>query len=31
LVHGWPLPVKRVRATSNGSVKRRSRRRVPVN
>jgi hypothetical protein len=31
LVHGWPLPIKRPRTASNGSVKRRGRRRRPVN
>ncbi len=30
LVYGWPLPMRRPRTTSNGSVKRRSRRRKPV-
>jgi hypothetical protein len=31
LMHGWPLPMKRHRVASNGSVKRRSRRRKTVN
>ena len=30
LVYGWPLPMRRLRTTSNGSMKR-SRRRKPVN
>jgi hypothetical protein len=31
LMHGWPLPMKKARGRPNGGVKRRSRRREPVN
>jgi hypothetical protein len=31
LVHGWPLPIRRARTATNGSAKRRGRRRRPVN